>query len=93
MADIIYRRPPCKIKFVYKNWVLGGSLLLKKEGRYVGPGHAGVFSEGGHDWLSYHFYNAENDGLPWVDIRKLEWENDWPKASEERFDPNAYFGQ
>ena len=34
------------------------------------------------------FYNAENDGLPWVDIRKLEWENDWPKASEERFDPN-----
>ena len=52
-----------------------------------------MFSEGGHDWLSYHFYNAENDGLPWVDIRKLEWENDWPKASEERFDPNAYFGQ
>ena len=24
----------------------GGSLFLKKEGRYIGPGHAAVFSEG-----------------------------------------------
>ena len=24
----------------------GGSLFLKQEGRYIGPGHAAVFSEG-----------------------------------------------
>ena len=97
----------------------GGSLFLKKEGRYIGPGHAAVFSEGmyfffklifptinkktnvysffknkgGRDWFSYHFYDEERDGLPWVGIQKLEWEAGWPKVTDERFNATAYFGQ
>ena len=95
----------------------GGSLFMKKEGRYIGPGHAAVFSEGmyilsklifckikikdiiilkikgGRDWFSYHFYDEERDGLPWVGIQKLEWETGWPKVTDERFNATAYFGQ
>ena len=71
----------------------GGSLLLKKEGRFIGPGHAGIFSEGGRDWFSYHFYDEERDGLPWVEIRRLQWEAGWPKVLSERFNATAYFEQ
>jgi len=71
----------------------GGSLFMKKEGRYIGPGHAAVFSEGGRNWFSYHFYDEERDGLPWVGIQKLQWEAGWPKVTGERFNATAYFGQ
>ena len=91
----------------------GGSLFLKREGRFIGPGHTGIFSERGtvldffitfgftlkilghigNDWLSYHYYDGERDGLPWVDIRKIEWANGWPKVTEERFSADDYFGQ
>ena len=58
---------------------------------YVGPGHTGIFSEGGRDWFSYHFYDEERDGLPWVEIRRLQWEAGWPKVTNERFNATAYF--
>ena len=47
----------------------------------------------GNDWLSYHYYDGDRDGLPWVDIRKIEWANGWPKVTEERFSADDYFGQ
>ena len=68
-------------------------MLLKREGRYIGPGHAGVFTEGGRDWLSFHYYDGEREGLPWLEVRRLVWEDGWPRVTEERFDPDAYFGQ
>ena len=68
-------------------------MLLKREGQFIGPGHAGVFSEGGRDWLSHHYYDGDREGLPWVDTRRMVWEADWPTLTEERFDPAAYFGQ
>jgi len=71
----------------------GGSLLLAKNGRYIGPGHAGVFSEGGRDWFSFHYYDGDRDGLPWVEVRRLEWEGEWPMVMEERFNATAYFDQ
>ena len=70
-----------------------GSLLLQKNGRFIGPGHAAVFSEGGRDWFSYHFYDGDRDGLPWIEVRKMEWEDGWPKVTEERFNATAYFEQ
>ena len=71
----------------------GGSLLLKKDGRFIGPGHAGIFSEGGKDWFSYHFYDEDRDGLPWVEVRRPQWEAGWPKVTNERFNATAYFEQ
>ena len=47
-------------------------MLLKREGRYIGPGHAGVFTEGGRDWLSFHYYDGEREGR-----RVMEAERKW----------------
>lgn len=57
----------------------GGSLFLETTGRFVGPGHAGILSENGVDWVSYHYYDASNHGMPTLDLRRLGWSADgWP---------------
>ena len=59
----------------------GGSVFLETHGRFVGPGHAGIFSENGQDWLSYHFYDAQRGGAATLAIRPLRWAADgWPVA-------------
>jgi arabinan endo-1,5-alpha-L-arabinosidase len=58
----------------------GGILLIKGEGRYIGPGHAAV-SELDDGWFlfSFHYYNDENRGRPWISVRELTWDDDgWP---------------
>jgi len=69
-----------------------GSLLLQKEGRFIGPGHTGILEEGGRHWISYHFYDGDRDGLPWVDMRRLMWDVDgWPTVLPQQFNATAYF--
>lgn len=59
----------------------GGSLFLGAMGRFIGPGHIGIFSENGSDWFSYHFYDADHDGAPTLNLRRLDWSADgWPVA-------------
>ena len=59
----------------------GGSGFLGTEGRLVGPGHAGVFREGQHTWLSCHFYDGKRGGMATLAVRRLEWDADgWPVA-------------
>ena len=48
---------------------------------------------GGRNWLSYHFYDRNNEGLPWVNIRKLIWEAGWPKVTNVKFDFTSYFDE
>jgi arabinan endo-1,5-alpha-L-arabinosidase len=64
----------------------GGSLFLEGTGKFVGPGHVGVLSEGGLDWFSYHYYDA-GAYAPWYgafgaanfDLEPLSWSADgWP---------------
>jgi len=73
----------------------GGSLVLKKEGRFIGPGHAAIFQENGREWFSFHFYDGEReDGIPWVETRLLNYDSEgWPVVTEERFNATAYFNQ
>ena len=69
----------------------GGALLLERKGRFIGPGHASVSSEGGRDWLSYHYYDGNHEeGLPWIATRRLKWKNGWPKVTRERFNATAF---
>ena len=69
-----------------------GSLLLKGEGKYIGPGHASVFQAQGTDWFSFHYYDEDKDGLPWIETRELMWEQEnggvWPKVTGNTFNPN-----
>lgn len=68
----------------------GGSLLLGTEGRFIGPGHAGVFQDGDRYLLSYHFYDGERGGRARLAIRPLEWDRDgWPQVAGKPVTPPA----
>lgn len=58
----------------------GGSVFLKSDGRFIGPGHIGIFREKGVEWCSHHFYDADDNGRPKLRIEKLGWdEQGWPR--------------
>jgi arabinan endo-1,5-alpha-L-arabinosidase len=58
------------------------TLVLKGEGRMRGPGGQSVLVDGDKYWLTYHFYNADLNGIPCLQIRPLTWQNDWPVAGD-----------
>lgn len=59
----------------------GGSLFLAADGSFIGPGHAGIVSDGTNDWLSCHFYDGTRHGLPTLAILPLRWDNNgWPEV-------------
>lgn len=66
----------------------GGSLFIDASGevlnndRFVGPGHAGIYThEDGTFYLTHHFYDANRSGSPALAIWNLEWENNWPRIN------------
>ena len=57
----------------------GGTLFLATDEAFIGPGHAGIFEEGGKSWFSCHFYDGTQRGASKLAIRPLRWEPDgWP---------------
>ena len=57
----------------------GGTLLLGSAGSMIGPGHAGIVSDGKREWLSFHFYDAEQRGRATLALRAITWDEDgWP---------------
>jgi len=64
----------------------GGSMLLQSEGRYIGPGHAGIYrhSDGSYA-ISFHYYDGKDEGNARLAVRKLTWEENWPMVSGEDF--------
>lgn len=59
----------------------GGTLLLGSEGSEIGPGHAGIVRQGRREWLSFHFYNGEENGAPTLGMRPIVWDReDWPRV-------------
>jgi len=62
----------------------GGTLILGSNGRFVGPGHAGIVTQAGQEWLSYHYYDRENRGRPTLGMIKLSWDKEgWPVVTGE----------
>jgi arabinan endo-1,5-alpha-L-arabinosidase len=60
----------------------GGSLFLSSDGRFLGPGHAAILTEGTNDWVSFHFYDGTRRGAPTLGLRRVEWDADgWPRAA------------
>jgi arabinan endo-1,5-alpha-L-arabinosidase len=57
-----------------------GTAFLATQGRYIGPGHAGIFVENGQEWFGYHFYDGlTQNGTATYDMRPLTWGADgWP---------------
>lgn len=58
----------------------GGTLFLGTEGPFIGPGHAGIYSENGTNWFGMHFYDGSRRGASTYAIRTLRWGNGgWPE--------------
>ncbi|MEL6919708.1 MAG: family 43 glycosylhydrolase [Pseudomonadota bacterium] len=58
----------------------GGALFMGAMAQQIGPGHASVnpATPGNPQTISYHFYDAERDGLPWIGERQISWVDGWP---------------
>ena len=57
----------------------GGARFLESTGRFVGPGHAGIYREDGQDWLTFHYYDGLDRGIAKLGLARLEWTSDgWP---------------
>ena len=59
----------------------GGSLVIERDGELIGTGHADVFAEKGEDWLVHHAKDPSQDFRAFLNIRKIEWDQDhWPSV-------------
>jgi arabinan endo-1,5-alpha-L-arabinosidase len=59
----------------------GGALFLTKQGNFIGPGHAGIITQGSTNWLSCHFYDGTLQGRPTLGLLPLNWDADgWPEV-------------
>lgn len=56
----------------------GGSPFLQSTGRFIGPGHIGIFRDGATTWFSYHYYDAATKGRSRLALGKLDWSSGWP---------------
>lgn len=84
----------------------GGTVVLKHDNsrgtddRYYGPGHFGLFSENGIDYVTFHYYDpngyypnpaVNNQGGPTLGLAKLIWgEDGWPVVSFDFVDKGVY---
>jgi arabinan endo-1,5-alpha-L-arabinosidase len=84
----------------------GGTVVLKHdnsrgtEDRYFGPGHFGMYSENGVDYVTFHYYDpngyypnpaVNNQGGPTLGLAKLVWEEDgWPSISMDFVEKGVY---
>jgi arabinan endo-1,5-alpha-L-arabinosidase len=59
----------------------GGTVFLASEGSFIGPGHAGIYEDREHEWLSCHFYDGRRGGAATLSVQRLAWTHDgWPVA-------------
>lgn len=57
----------------------GGTLLLERDGPFIGPGHPSILEEDGRSWLACHFYDGTRRGRSFLAIAPLRWgEDGWP---------------
>ena len=67
-------------------------------GRYIGPGHAGVFeyldSSGARKTaFTFHWYDANECGASKLGVREMFWDSDgWPVISDDPWDPSEVTG-
>lgn len=57
----------------------GGTTLLATSGNYVGPGHVGLFQEDGYNYLTHHYYDANESGRARLSVANLGFDGaGWP---------------
>lgn len=61
----------------------GGTVILESHGNQIGPGGQDVHFEFGRHYLVHHYYDGAANGVIRMQIRSLEWEDDWPYVDVE----------
>lgn len=57
----------------------GGTPFFATDGPMNGPGHAGIVTKNGKEWLGFHFYDPTNRGRGTYGTRPLKWDaGGWP---------------
>ncbi len=57
----------------------GGMELQGSDEGMIGPGSSSVYQDGSRSYLVYHYYDAFQNGDPWVQVRPLAWlPSGWP---------------
>ncbi len=57
----------------------GGMELLGSDEGMIGPGSPSVYVGSHGDLIDYHYYDAWDNGDPWIQVRDLLWtSNGWP---------------
>ena len=60
----------------------GGTQITGPYDRWRGPGHNGILSENGVDWLVYHAYDANRGGVSKLRIEPITWDaQGWPSVA------------
>lgn len=60
----------------------GGTQITGPYDHWRGPGHNGIFTENGVDWLVYHAYNADESGISSLRLEPITWDKDgWPHVA------------
>lgn len=57
----------------------GGSTLLGSSGSYVGPGHMGLYQEGGANYATHHYYDSSQNGRARLCVGNMGYDGAaWP---------------
>lgn len=59
--------------------------LLASSGRYIGPGGGTAFKNGSSYLYAFHYYDGNANGAPKLQVRPINWSNDWPSLGEPLF--------
>jgi arabinan endo-1,5-alpha-L-arabinosidase len=67
-----------------------GVTVIKKSGKFIGPGHFGLLQENGIDFASFFYDDGDNGGSPTLGIGRLNMVNGWPQVSLDWIDNGEY---
>ncbi|MBC7390415.1 MAG: family 43 glycosylhydrolase, partial [Opitutaceae bacterium] len=61
----------------------GGTQMLARYGRYIGPGGGSPFTDGRRTYFVNHYYNANQNGAANLQIREIVYDNtNWPNITQ-----------
>lgn len=57
--------------------------ILASEGKYIGPGHFGLFRKDGCNYVSIHYYDGNDNGRAKLDILKMTFFDGWSELTRD----------